>query len=259
MKTNTKNIFKSTAAALTLIGALGATGQAQALIVTENVDWIAYDGITNAVLSSGTITNGSGLGVINSVLDSSPNDTGYNVQFTIAAPVAIAGYIFDHMEWQASAAATAYGTATNNSLNDTQNMNTIIAATHADVGFNSLTDSGTQLATVTSTATGSFSHHSNDVNIAANGGQIILTANPNVDPLGPWVINNSLVAYANGYATNTQSGSGNIDMSITNRANFYVEARAVYTQNTTNVPEPTTLALMGLGLAGFAARRRKAA
>jgi hypothetical protein len=250
------NIFKSTAAVLTLVGALGATGQAQAVpIENVNVNWSAFQDVGGAFMTSGTIVSGSNTSILNSTLDTFANNTGYKVQFSIAGPLAIAGWAFDHTEWRASAGATAYGSATNNS-GVTQTMDAIAGTTLARVGFNGLlANPGTQLANALSVATGSFGTENSSVEFV-NGASIALSANPVTDSLGPWVSNNSLLAYARGNASNTQAGSGNVDFTMTNRANFYVEARHIYTQNA-NVPEPATLGLMGLGLAGFAAFRKR--
>ncbi len=256
---------------LLLAGALAISGQVQAASYDEVVNWAAFDDITAASKGSGTISAGSY--ILNPVLDTAGNDTGYKVDFSISAALSVgaaldaklgsagAGFewFYTGTEWRGSAGATSYGQATNNSQS-TQTINTLEARTIASIGFGSATNPGGALGFASSIAAGSFNAANFDPSQTLTpAGIITLTANPITSALSAWVANNSLTAFGRGTALNTQSGTGNLLLEITNRANFYVEARHNYDKRAvpTNVPEPAMLGLMGLGFAAMGAARRR--
>jgi hypothetical protein len=58
-------------------------------------------------------------------------------------------------------------------------------------------------------------------------------------------------------AGNIGSDNGNLDSSITTQARYNLSVVYDYTVPTTNVPEPASMALVGLGMMGLAAIRRR--
>lgn len=255
---------------LLLAGALAISGQVQAASYGALVNWQAFEDIGGAPLASGTIS--AGTYVIGNTLNSGANDTGYKVTFGISAALAAGAaldallgsagpgseWVYTGTEWRGAANATAYGTATNNS-GVSQTMDIIEASTLARLGFGTASNPGTALGQAHSVAIGSFNSVTgpdSPVTLAA-GDVVTLLANDTFSGLSAWVANNALTVFGRATATNTQSGTGNVDFSVTNRGNFYAEARHNYEKRTTNVPEPAVLGLMGLGFAAMGAMRRR--
>ncbi len=240
---------------LLVVSALSASvfaGSASALTVDQSVSWVQKTAAGVATSLSGATTAGSLVyDIAQTPLNDVNNQPSYRVDFSITGPATIAGFTFDHTEWQIGTINFAGGSATSSNPGGSV-ISTLSSSTNSIVGT---TLFGSQLVTSAqsvATAGGSFTGSPQLAN------PTISLTDATTTFLSGWLNNNALNLFALATALDSFTSDGNSASTFVNYSQFAIQARHVYNEiPTTQVPEPAMLGLMGLGFAAMGATRRR--
>lgn len=181
---------------------------------------------------------------INAVLTDNANRTDWSGNFVIP-------YFDSSLGTLNSVAITLEGeVSTLFSITSTQtNARNTTANSAADISINSLgltvTTFGSQVVNVPGGAT-------------VNVGPVLGSGSDTVAGIvAEWIGSGDRLLFAEAFGNSGTSGGGNLDTSVQTWANGTLTVVYDYTVPTTRVPEPASMALVGLGMMGLAAIRRR--